>query len=62
MTILEDNGWADGRSQIIRPRVHQPGDYLVVLGLDHAIRQQRRVGEPLDKRAGHGVVGQHVGH
>jgi len=62
MTILEDNGWADGRSQIIRPRVRKSGNYLVVLGFDHAIRQQHRVGEPLDKRGRHGVVGQHIGH
>jgi len=62
MTILEDNGRADGRSQIIRSRIRKPVDYLVVLGLDQAVRQKGCVGKPLDKRAGHSVVGQHVGH
>jgi len=62
MTILEDYGRADGRRQVIRSRVREQGDQLVVPSFDHAVRQQRRVGEPLDKCAGHGVTGQHVGH
>jgi len=62
MSVLEYYGRIDGRGQVIRFRVREQGDQLVVLSLDHAVRQQRRVGEPLDECAGHGVAGQHVGH
>jgi len=62
MTVLEDYGWIDGWCQFIRSRVREQGDQLVVLSLGHAVRQQRRVGEPLDECAGHGVAGKHVGH
>jgi len=62
MTILEDYGRADGRRQVIRSRVREQGDQLVVPSFDHAVRQQRRVGEPLDECNGHGVAGHQVGH
>jgi len=62
MTVLEDYGRVDGRRQVVRSRVREQGDQLVVLSLDHAVRQQRRVGEPPDECAGHGVAGKHMGH
>jgi len=62
VTVLEDYGRVDGRRQVIRSRVNEQGDQLVVLHLGHAVRQQRRVGEPLEECAWHGVAGQHVGH
>jgi len=62
MTVLKDYGRVDCRRQIIRSRVCELGDQLVVPILGNAVSQQCRVRQPLDERDGHGVVGQQVGH
>jgi len=62
MTVLEDDARVNGRRQVVRSRVREHYDQLVVPSLGQAVRQQGRVGEPLNECAGHSVVGQHVGH
>jgi len=62
MTVLEDYGRVDCRRQIIRSRVCELGDQLVVPSLGYAVRQQRRVHQPLNECAGHCVAGKQVGH
>jgi len=62
MTVLEDYGRVDGRRQVVRSRVREGVEQLVVLSLCQAVHQQHSVGEPLDECAGHGVAGKYVGH
>jgi len=62
MTVLKNDRRANGRRQVVRFRVREPGDQLVVPNPGQAVGQQDRVGQPLDECAGHGVVGQHVGN